>query len=241
MAKTLEQNCFVPFGFMKTRLAQKFRILNKARPSSDEDTMYHVPSTLVCQYALGEVQLTDIDAMHLASCSQCRQQLASVRLTIDELAVYQRSQPSPNTLARYQQAFQHVQQQPSGLMGMVTWMQATLSWDSRQQPALRGVRAAAQIGYRLLYVTHRAEVDLMVAPHASQFEINGEVVPLDTYDQVTPVLIQLLHQSNPDVLYEIESKTNGRFRLERVVPGTYTMTVSLTDGALVTIKALQLT
>ena len=177
----------------------------------------------------------------MAACAQCGRQLETLRNLVGGLASIRHNQPTPAALVRYQQLFSHVQQQPSPLRQFVEQLRAQLTWDSRQQVALQGVRSAgaAVPAYRLLYESARTEVEMMVTPGAQRYEIDGEVIPMDAHDIIAPALVQLF-SADLSAAYETESNEAGRFRFERILPGYYTMQITPPAGAAVALEDVEI-
>jgi hypothetical protein len=159
-----------------------------------------------------------------------------------ELKLAQRSSPSPVAMARYQQLFPHVQQSASQA-SLGEWLQrlvGKLTWDSRQQLAPQGARSANSSNYRLLYVAPKAELELMVSPQAHNRRVDGDIITLSGQAPLTPALIQLqptLELSTTtstglkaELLYEAASDDNGRFHLDAVPTGRYTLLITPLQG-----------
>ncbi|OUC06067.1 hypothetical protein RY27_23315, partial [Litorilinea aerophila] len=106
---------------------------------------------------------TPQEAEHLAACPSCRAQVDALRRLHEELEVARRSQPSPTALRRYQQLFQQVQTGGQSAPSWWQWLRARLAWDSRQQPALAGVRGAAGGRHRPLHTTPPVGVEPFVS------------------------------------------------------------------------------
>lgn len=177
-------------------------------------------------------------ARHLAGCLACQQAHAAVQLLAGELVIARRCTPSPAALQRYASLFDAVQRQPTPLQQMWRTVRATLAWDSRQQPALQGVRSGAAASYRLLYTAPSAEIELLVEPGQGGHQLDGEVAAENA--AATPALVQLAG-SDGALLYETETTDTGRFRLAAVASGAYTLTVTFAAGDALTVPALEIT
>jgi hypothetical protein len=197
----------------------------------------HLSDEQLSAYGLTEAALPAVEE-HLATCLLCRQRLETTRRMVDELAIRRRSEPTPTGLARYAQLFDQVQRSPAGLQGLLQRVRAHLQWDSRQQPALQGVRSAARSEHRLLYTTPMVDVEILVTRSATQFDLDGELVPQDAEAWTGPTLIQLQAQAAPVALYETEVTADGRFRFVQVPPNHYTMLITPDHGALLEIEGL---
>ncbi|GIV79857.1 MAG: hypothetical protein KatS3mg050_4251 [Litorilinea sp.] len=183
---------------------------------------------------------TPQEAEHLAACPSCRAQVDALRRLHEELEVARRSQPSPTALRRYQQLFQQVQTGGQSAPSWWQWLRARLAWDSRQQPALAGVRGAAGGSYRLLYTTPRVEVELLVTPTGARRQIDGDILAEPGPDPITPALIELVDASDLPAL-AVESDQEGRFRLVEVPTGRYRLTITPPAGAPIQIDELDIT
>jgi hypothetical protein len=161
-----------------------------------------------------------------------------VQLLAGEFRIARRSAPSPVALQRYASLFDAVQRQPTPLQQMWRTLRATLAWDSRQQPALQGVRSGAAASYRLLYTAPSAEIELLVEPSQGGHQLDGEVAAENA--AATPALVQLVG-GNGALLYETETTDSGRFRLAAVAAGAYTLTVTFAAGDVLTVPALEIT
>jgi hypothetical protein len=116
---------------------------------------------------------------------------------------------------------------------------ALLAWDSRQQPALQGVRSAgASNAFRLLYATEQAEVEILVEPEGHLFRTQGEIVTLDDL-AMTPALIQWF-DAGGTIRYETESDPSGLFSLRNIVPGTYRLSIVSAASDIIEIEALEI-
>lgn len=191
------------------------------------------------QHIWDGVQLAAGASSHLAICPRCQQELARLRNLAAELVIARRSQPSAAALARYQQLFTSMTPQPSYLDRLVTWVQAQLVWDGRRQLAVQGARSAARPSYRLIYASTTSDVELLVTPYPTTFGIEGEfLVAGNTLS--TRALIQLEPQSQSDITHETETTNGGRFRLDHVAPGRYTLWITPEQGSALEIRGLEL-
>lgn len=203
--------------------------------------MNHLSDAQLYSIVFDPVRPTSEEAAHLAECMQCQAQLASLGRLANEMVVARRSQPSAAALANYSQLFAHVRQQPSLLARTVQTLRATLTWDSRQQQALQGVRSGSVDRYRQLYTTARAEIEFFVTTRTAQRrDIEGELIAEQAAEPLTPALLQLQGLSEPPVSYETESDAQGRFRLANVAPGRYQLLITPRRGELFEIDELEI-
>ncbi len=138
-------------------------------------------------------------------------------------------------LRRRFEAYAQDRRQPGFLQCLV----ATLSFDSRMQPAVAGVRAtgARESQQQLVYTTDVADVALNIQPRSdNRFDLDGQIFPAG---DVAPdaFSIQLLRQA--DELGLTTADDLGEFAFEAVSPGVYELIVS-TDQFEVLIAAVEL-
>lgn len=207
--------------------------------------MTHLDPELLYSAAIDAAPLTAEAAEHLASCATCRAAVAELQTLARDLAVIRASEPSPAALERYYAVYIHVQQQPSGLGAIWQNLKAMLVWDSRQEPALQGVRSAAagSPSFRLLYATDQAEIEMLVEPEGEVFRTQGEIIPQDDEETassaVAPALIQWIDRDGL-VRYETESDARGLFSQRNIAPGTYRLSIVSAVSPIIEIEALEI-
>ena len=207
--------------------------------------MTHLPPHLLYYHAFDAAPLASEAEQHLAACAACRDALADLQTLAHELAVLRASQPSAAAMDRYYAAQAHIQRQPSRLVAAWRSITAILAWDSRLQPALQGVRSGAgNTGYRLLYATQGAEVELLIEPEGRAFRTQGEIIASGESAaddaSLTPALIQWIDPQG-DVRYETESDASGLFSLRNIAPGTYRLSIVSAASDTIEIEALEIT
>jgi len=206
--------------------------------------MTHLPPHLLYNHAFEAAPLAREAEQHLAACAACRDALADLQTLAHELYVMRASQPSAAALNSYYAAQAHIQQQPSRLVAAWRSISAMLAWDSRMQPALQGVRSGAgNTGYRLLYATDDAEVELLIEPEGRAFRTQGEIIASGEQEAagaaLTPALIQWIDPQG-DVRYETESDASGLFSLRNIAPGTYRLSIVSAASDTIEIEALEI-
>jgi hypothetical protein len=155
--------------------------------------MIHLNADQLYTLVFDQVELDPIAAEHLLHCSHCRTEWESLVQMQQDLVIVQASQPTPAALARYNRLFNHVTRRASVPGALWQTLVAALRWDSRQQPALQGVRTAGgTAGYRLLYASEGAEIDLMIEPDHNRFRLQGEFLTDYQTGSSETTLIQLL-------------------------------------------------
>lgn len=206
--------------------------------------MTHLHPQLLYSIAFDSKPVGGDAEQHLAACAACRQALTELRALAENLAVMRASEPSPAAYERYYASYAQIQQQLSRLGAAWRSITAILAWDSRQQPALLGVRSGAGgPAYRLLYATEQAEVELLIEPEGHAFRTQGEIIAsadqnaIDT--PLAPALIQWL-DAHGDVRYETESDARGLFSLRNVAPGIYRLSIVSAASGIIEIEALEI-
>lgn len=172
---------------------------------------------------------------HLAACAHCRQELEKLRSLRNELEIARRSAPDSATLDAYRALFKHVRVQPSSLQRVLERIRAALTWDSRLQPTLQGVRGFEQNSYRQVYWAGDIEIELMVERTGRLRRVEGEMLsePLESI----PALLELI-DARGTVLHAVEFEE--RFHLEKVAPGAYRAIITRPDGVIVEIDPLEI-
>lgn len=206
--------------------------------------MTHLPPHLLYNHAFEATPLASEAEQHLAACAACHDALADLQTLAHELYVMRASQPSAAALNSYYAAQAQIQQRPSRLVAAWRSISAMLAWDSRMQPALQGVRSGAgNTGYRLLYATEEAEVELLIEPEGRAFRTQGEIIasgePETAGAALTPALIQWIDPQG-DVRYETESDASGLFSLRNIAPGTYRLSIVSAASDTIEIEALEI-
>lgn len=193
--------------------------------------MTHIAEDIFYQWVLDRLPLSAAAQRHLDACATCKATLAAVQQLAQELQIVQASTPSAEALARYSQLYDQVEQAPSLAQRVTSFLTATLQWDGRQQPAWQGVRNAAALHYRLLYMTPRVEVELMVEPRGGRFNVEGELLSLADNDELFPALLDLQEANTGRTVMETESDDEGRFHLPAIPSGHYTLWITPPTGA----------
>lgn len=207
--------------------------------------MSHLTDERITTVIFEPAELTASERGHLERCATCRHVYDEMALLADDMAVTALSQTDAEVTQRYYQLFEHVQSQPRGIKARMQALVAALSWDSRQQLGMQGVRNAAASEYRLVYATDVTEVELMVEIAGARRHLEGELVPL-TEDTRTPALLQLTALDRVSAaVWETEIGTGidgaERFQFQDLQPGRYRLHVTTTSDQTIVIDELDLT
>lgn len=201
--------------------------------------MSHLSPEQLYSAAIDHLPLSADAKQHLAQCAACRSEYEELSILARELAVARASYVAPAILQEYAALFTRIEQQPGQLATWWRSLQAVLAWDSRQQPALMGIRSAGTaMTYRLLYTSEPAEIELMVESDGRQCTIQGEIVPNEGL-RLTPALLQWF-AADGTPRYETES-SSGHFALPSVTPGLYRLRTEFASGDSIEIEALEIT
>jgi hypothetical protein len=141
-------------------------------------------------------------------------------------------------MARYASLYDEVQKKPSALSAFMQTLRAALSWDSRQQLALQGVRSGAVAAYRQLYTSSSAEIELMIEPAQQRYAIHGEIMGTDDAN-LGSALIQLLDRGDT-LVHEVEANDAGQFRMASVGAGAYRLLITPVDGPVIEVESLEI-
>jgi hypothetical protein len=189
--------------------------------------------------ALDQSGWSEQEAAHLAECPACREQLGRVALLASELWIARRSEPSAEAMNRYSALFAVVQRKRArGVGDLLGALRGLLVFDSRLQSA--GMRAGAADTYSLLYETEDADIELYIQPlRDARLRVEGELSPAGEGGPYGAALIQLIPSEPGRAVAEVESE-NGRFRFDRVAPGSYLLSITPAQGRVLEIEKLEL-
>ncbi|HAJ34212.1 MAG TPA: hypothetical protein DCL15_00770 [Chloroflexi bacterium] len=199
----------------------------------------HVSPDELLSLVFDATDLSAAAAHHLETCAHCRQQEAELRLLATDLTIARLSEPGPAALARYQALFAQVQQQPAPLQRLANRLRAVLTWDSRQQPLLQGVRSGGAAVYRQLYAAEDVELELMVEPAGSLRRVEGDLIVEMDAGVDAPALVELL-DSHGEPVYSVETDADGIFRIEGVQPGRYQAMITRVHAAPIEVTTLEI-
>lgn len=109
--------------------------------------------------------------------------------------------------------------------GLVRRVVAQLLYDSRLQPAPKGVRGSDAVERRLLYQGEAVGVDLEIKQHVA---LVGQILP-EVEAAVEGVEVRL-HQRDRRVIASTLADADGQFSFEGVRPGEYDLTIRLSES-----------
>ena len=201
--------------------------------------MTHLSEDQLYNYVFDHSPLADAEAVHLLACSHCQLQLAQIQKMFEQIQLRTQSLPTQQALARYEKLFVHLPQPPNKLETIVQRLYAQLVWDSRKQLSLQGVRNAALRNFRLVHTTEWVEVDVVLTPEQTNFNLEGELIPVHEDELILPALLQL-QLPEQDKFYETETTEQGRFSFEGIVAGSYVLLITPTVGKRLEIEGLKI-
>lgn len=201
--------------------------------------MTHLSEDQLYNYVFDHSPLADAEAAHLLACSHCQLQLAQIQKMFEQIRLRTQSLPTQQALARYEKLFVHLPQPPNKLEIIVQRLYAQLVWDSRKQLSLQGVRNAALRNFRLVHTTEWVEVDVVLTPEQTNFNLEGELIPVQEDELTLPALLQL-QLPEQDKFYETETTEQGRFSFEGIVAGSYVLLITPTVGKRLEIEGLKI-
>ena len=201
--------------------------------------MTHLSEDQLYNYVFDHSPLADAESAHLLSCSHCQLQLVQIQKMFEQIQLRTQSLPTQQALARYEKLFVHLPQPPNKLETIVQRLYAQLVWDSRKQLSLQGVRNAALRNFRLVHTTEWVEVDVVLTPEQTNFNLEGELIPVQEDELILPALLQL-QLPEQDKFYETETTEQGRFSFEGIVAGSYVLLITPTVGKRLEIEGLKI-
>lgn len=201
--------------------------------------MEHLQDEQLVSMIFDSATLPPTAMAHLDGCAACQAQADGLRRMAAEMAIARQSIVAPGAMARYFALFEQVERTGHSLGSRLgAWLAAVLTWDSRSTALAARVRSGGTAAYRLLYAAGDVEVELMVEPGNGARRVEGEVIGPQTASGVA--LIELAHVAAAEPVTVVESEPSGRFRLERVLPGAYRMTITPGQGPVVEIDTLDI-
>jgi hypothetical protein len=209
----------------------------------------HLQEARVIEHIYDAAPLTAAEQEHLAACIPCQRLLVQLLQLQAEFKITRLSSVTPEAEARYATLFAqsraevHNQNRSANKMlgNLSQWLTALPLWDSRSQALAAGVRGANNSSYRLLFGVDATEIELMVEAQNGLRRVMGEVILADEDELGGRCLIQLNAIQSSTLALETESDANGRFALEHVPPGVYSLNITPLHNSIVAIDTLELT
>ena len=209
----------------------------------------HLQETRVIEHVYDAAPLTAAEQEHLADCIPCQRLLVQLLQLRVEFQLARLSSVTPEAEARYvallaqSRAEAHNQNRTANhvLGNFSQWLTALPLWDSRSQALAAGVRSANSTSYRLLFGVDETEIELMVEAQNGLRRVMGEVILAAEGEQGERCLIQLNPTQGATLALEAESDAHGRFALEHVPPGVYSLNITPLHSPIVAIYTLELT
>ncbi len=207
--------------------------------------MDHLSDERLLQLHLDHQALLPSEEAHLESCPACQALHAQYAALAEDLALARRSRPSAQALARYYRLFQEIPRRPSLAQRVEQALHAVilgLGFDSRQQAALGVRRAAEGLGYRLLFSSDQADLELYVEPTGDTRRLEGALILGEDLGIEGPFWVELrpLPEGGPSFPLAQEpsrpvavtlSRPDGYFRIRDVRPGRYRLALTPTRGS----------
>ncbi len=203
----------------------------------------HLTEEQLIAVAVEDLLPTPLESTHLADCVACQERLAVYQSMARELLIAKASTVSTAAQERYIALFQSPQENRAGiadrLVQLADAVKASIMWNGHARLAMDGVRSASATSYRMLYGTDFAEIELLIEPAGSGFNIEGELVPLQAPERLLPVALEV-HRGQGNVLFQGESDEEGRFQIPAMNAGTYSLFLIPVNGKAVLIDKLEL-
>jgi hypothetical protein len=216
----------------------------------DNNQMEHLQEIQLMAYILDGKLFSSAEQEHVDACEACQSRLLSLMQLRGELDIARKSEVAPDTeasyLAFFVQARQGVAEEAPGHLKhlfdkLTQWLIATPVWDSRREVLPAGLRSISTSSYRLLFGATNTEVELMVEPQNGLRRLMGEVMTGSGDEESEPALVQLFSSEGEAIAMEVESDPSGRFQLEEIAPGVYTLIVTPSRKHSVVVYKLELT
>jgi len=137
----------------------------------------HIPFTELAELAEDASRTSPETTTHLATCSECSNQLQSIRQTIG-LMRSDTAADAPAALVHYAKKLfrERVVTRGPSLLHVIV---AALTFDSLTNAPAFGLRSQTTAGRQLIYSAEAADIDLRVSPENDQWQISGQVLGVD--------------------------------------------------------------
>ena len=137
----------------------------------------HIPFTELAELAEDTSKTSPETTAHLATCSECSNQLQSIRQTLG-LMRSDTAEDAPAALVHYAKKLfrERVVTRGPSLLHVIV---AALTFDSLTNAPAFGLRSQTTAGRQLIYSAEAADIDLRVSPENDQWQIAGQVLGVD--------------------------------------------------------------
>jgi hypothetical protein len=191
----------------------------------------HIADEILLEYAEGRLAAAAAARVteHLdTACAPCRSGLAGWRRVLAALAADRASAPPAALVQSAFALFERREPAPT------TWQRlaATLSFDSRLQPAPAGARDAGRSSFQLAFTAGGLVVDLLCEPAQGSWRITGQALatpPPELGWRVSAVPVGYAPPVPPSPMagapVETETDSLGEFGLAGLRPGRYQITL----------------
>jgi anti-sigma factor RsiW len=195
------------------------------------NTAQHIPFSRLVDFVDARLSADDqaeIEA-HVLACPRCASDVAWLRRVIGLMRADETKNPPAHVVAAAKGFFRR----PNTPAGSAARRQvsASLYFDSRQAPLALGLRAGAQPDRQMLFTTADYVVDLRIAPSGALWAVSGQLLGAEAGEQV--------ELRGPGRMARVPLNDMSEFVLPPAPPGSYTLTVQLTDQD-ITITGLEL-
>ena len=137
----------------------------------------HIPFTELTELAEDTSKTSPEAVEHLATCSECSNQLQSVKQTI-ALMRTDTAEDAPAELVQFAKRIFREQVVPRG-PSVLKLLVAALTFDSLTTAPAFGLRSQTTAGRQLIYSAETADIDLRVSAENDQWQIAGQVLGVD--------------------------------------------------------------
>ncbi len=137
----------------------------------------HIPFTELTELAEDKSKPSPEAVEHLATCSECSNQLQSVKQTIGLMRT-DTAEDAPGELVQFAKRIFREKVVPRG-PSVLKLLVAALTFDSWTTAPAFGLRSQTTAGRQLIYAAETADIDLRVSAENDQWQIAGQVLGVD--------------------------------------------------------------
>lgn len=154
-------------------------------------------------------------AAHLAGCGRCASEVEFWQRALRALTADRDPAPPETLVAGALRLFERVALPTPRLR-----LPAILTFDSRLQPALAGVRDAGPVSFKLYYEAGDIGIDLLCEGGAERWQVTGQVLDPEEGGGGWRVAA-----ASPEDEARAQADPNGEFVLRSLPPGVYELTL----------------